>query len=114
METVIYGPSTANQIERWWRELHERLEKFFKFPLNRLKDEGHYDSKDETHRLLLAYVMIPIMQKEIDTFIGVIWNAHRIREQHNTYLPDGVPNHIYNFPEKYGLEECGKITILLQ
>lgn len=22
-------------------------------------------------------------------------------------LPDGVPDHIYNFPEEYGLEECG-------
>lgn len=60
-------------------------------------------------RLLLAYVMIPIMQKEIDTFVDVVWNAHRIREQKNTYLPDGVPNHIYSFPEKYGLEECGTI-----
>ena len=38
------------QIERWWREHHERLEKFFKFPLNELKDQGHYDSENETHR----------------------------------------------------------------
>ena len=22
--------------------------------------------------------------------------------------PDGGPDHIYNFPEEYGLEECGK------
>ena len=28
-ETVIFGPSTANQIERWWKELHEKLEKFY-------------------------------------------------------------------------------------
>ena len=25
----------------------------------------------------------------------------------NTFLPDGVPNHIYSFAEKYGLKECG-------
>ncbi|CAH3140164.1 unnamed protein product [Porites evermanni] len=31
METVMYGPSTSNQIELWWKELHERLEQFFKF-----------------------------------------------------------------------------------
>lgn len=48
------------------------------------------------------------MQREVDTFIEVVWNAHRIREQRNTFLPDGVPNHIYSFPDKYGLEECGK------
>jgi hypothetical protein len=58
-------------------------------------------------RLLLAYIMIPIIQKEIDTFVDVVWNSHRIREQKNSYLPDGVPNHIYSFAEKYGLEECG-------
>ena len=51
--------------------------------------------------------MIPVMQKEINTFIDVVWNTHRIREQKNTFLPDGVPNHIYNFPEQYGLEQCG-------
>ena len=35
------------QIERWWKELHERLEKFFKQPLNRLKDDGNYDPHNE-------------------------------------------------------------------
>ncbi|XP_028412603.1 uncharacterized protein LOC114535505 [Dendronephthya gigantea] len=110
VETVIFGPSTANQIERWWRELHERLEKFFKFPLNQLKDHGYYDPQDENDRLLLAYIMIPIIQKEIDTFVDVVWNSHRIRDQKNTYLPDGVPNHIYSFAEKYGLKECGFVV----
>ena len=32
------------------RELHQRMEKFFKFPLNQLKDHGHYDLQDENHR----------------------------------------------------------------
>ena len=59
-------------------------------------------------RLLLAYVMIPTVQREVDTFIHVIWNTHRIRAQKETFLPDGVPDHIYSFPEKYGLEECGR------
>ena len=30
VDTVIFGPSTSNKIERWWRELHERLETLFK------------------------------------------------------------------------------------
>ena len=60
------------------------------------------------YRLLLAYMMIPTVQREVDTFIQVIWNTHRIREQKETSLPDGVPNHIYSFPEKYGLEECSR------
>ena len=55
---------------------------------------------------MLSYIMIPLIQKQIDIFVDM-WNNHRIRGQKNTFLPDGVPNHIYNFPEKYGLVECG-------
>ena len=61
-------------------------------------------------RLLLAYVMIPTVQREVDTCMQIIWNTHRIREQKETFLPDGVLNHISSFPEKYGLEECGRQT----
>ena len=58
---------------------------------------------------MLSYIMIPLMQKEIDIFVDMwIW------EQKNTLLPDGVPNHIYNFPEKYGLVDCGMYSIAYQ
>ena len=30
LDAILYGPSTQNKIERWWRELHERMERFFK------------------------------------------------------------------------------------
>ena len=49
-ETVIYGPSTSNQIERWWRELHERMERYFKEHLRRLLAENHYDPHNEIDR----------------------------------------------------------------
>ena len=26
-DLIKYGPSTSNKIERWWRDLHERMEK---------------------------------------------------------------------------------------
>ena len=29
-DSVIFGASTSNKIERWWRDLHERLETFLK------------------------------------------------------------------------------------
>ncbi|KAK3745996.1 hypothetical protein QZH41_017311, partial [Actinostola sp. cb2023] len=34
-------------IERWWRELHHRLEKYFKLQLNMLFDEGLYDPENQ-------------------------------------------------------------------
>jgi hypothetical protein len=59
-------------------------------------------------RHILAYLFIPMIQVELDTFRETVWNSHRIRQQRDTYLPDGAPNHIYTFPEEYGLEECCK------
>ena len=105
-ECVIFGKSMANQIERWWKELHERFEKFFKEMLLYLLDQGHYDPSSKEHRDILAYVFIPVLEKEIECFIHN-WNTHRIRFQKDTVLSDEIPEHIYSFPEKYGLERCG-------
>ena len=60
-------------------------------------------------RMLLAFMMIPLLQKELDIFKESVWNTHRIRAQKDRNLPAGVPNHIYNFPELYGLEDKGSI-----
>lgn len=57
--------------------------------------------------MLLAFIMIPLLQRELDTFKDTIWNAHRIRPQKDAVLPCGIPDHIYSFPEEYGLEPCG-------
>ena len=40
------------QIERWWKELHERLEKYFKEQLAGLKGEGYYNPHDEVDRYM--------------------------------------------------------------
>ena len=49
-ESILYGPSTQNKIERWWRELLERMENLFKAQLSTLAEDGHYDPSDETDR----------------------------------------------------------------
>ena len=61
--------------------------------------------------MLLGYILIPVMQKEVDTFKDTVWNSYRIHAQKDTHLPNGVPNHVHSFPEEYGLEECGKYFI---
>ena len=65
-------------------------------------------------RSLLAFIFIPMMQTELDKFKDIIWNSHRIREQKETDLPAGVPNHIYGFPNNYELEDCGTFKHHLQ
>ena len=57
--------------------------------------------------MILAFIMIPLIQKDLDVFRESVWNTHRIRAQKDTCLPDGIPNHMFSFPEQYGLEECG-------
>jgi len=107
IDSIVYGPSTSNQIERWWRELHDRLEKYFKIGLLELLHQGHYSPHVKHDRDILSFVMVPIVQREINVFKDTVWNSHRIRYQKNCLLPNGIPNHIYAFPEKYGLKECG-------
>ena len=69
VEAVIYGPSTSNEIERWWRDLHERLENYFKIQLTQLLRDRQYDPHNILDRQLLAYVYIPIIQRECDIFV---------------------------------------------
>ena len=52
--------------------------------------------------------MIPLIQQQLDEFKDLVWNPHRIRYQKHTLMADGIPNHIYDFPERYGLAQCGK------
>jgi hypothetical protein len=56
---------------------------------------------------LLAYVYIPVVQRELDVFQECVWNNHRTRTQKGKELPAGVPEHIFHFTEKYGGEQCG-------
>ena len=47
--------------------------------------------------------MIPLMQREILVFVD-LWNSNCIRKEKGVALLEGIPNHIYDFPEDYGLE----------
>ena len=49
-DSILYGPSSQNKIERWWRELLERMELYFKQQLNKLLEEGDYDPNDSNDR----------------------------------------------------------------
>ena len=66
-----------------------------------------------THRMLLAFIMIPMMQRELDAFKDTVWNCHRVRPQKDAVLPAGIPDHIYCFPEEYGLEQCGNLDKII-
>lgn len=93
-DSIIYGPSTSNKIERWWRDLHERFEAFFKEQLTVLLRRREYDPLNSTDRQLLAYVFIPIVQRECNIFVEY-WNSHRIHGQDKVEISTGVPEHVF-------------------
>ena len=105
-DTVHFGSSTSNKIERFWKEIHERMEKFFKRQLLELLERGHYNPEDEDDRNMLSFIYIPIVQREVNVFIE-LWNNSRTRLQKKTLMPDGIPNYIYSNPEEYGLVDKG-------
>ena len=51
-DSVLFGPSTENIIERFWKELLERMERYFKDQLKKLLDDGEYDRENSFHRLI--------------------------------------------------------------
>lgn len=59
-----------------------------------------YDPHSVLDRQLLAYVFIPVVQRECDIFVRY-WNSHRIRVQDKLEVPAGVPDHIFSFPGYY-------------
>jgi len=105
-DAIIKGPSTSNKIKRWWRELHERLEKFFREQLSVLLRGREYDPHGALDRQLLAYVFIPVVQRECDIFVRY-WNSHKIPVQDKLEIPAGVPDHIFSFPGHNGGTNMG-------
>ena len=61
-----------------------------------------------TPRIHLAFIMISMMQRELDTFKDTIWNCHRSRSQKDAVLSAFTPDHSNRFPED-GLEQSGNV-----
>ena len=108
VDSVIFGDSTTNKIERWWRELNDKLYPLFKTQLKTLLHTKEYERENNEDRDILAYVFIPIVQKQCNLFIEY-WNSHRIRQQKDLELPTGIPDHIFAFPEEHGGTDCGTV-----
>ena len=56
LDSIIFGPSTSNKIEPFWRDFHHRLEKYFKEQLHTLLERNEYNPHNMNERHVLAYV----------------------------------------------------------
>ena len=68
---TLYVFDTILQIERWWRELHELLEKYFKDHLNWLKDRGEYNPHNKTDRCC-AFLYLNTLLLQLNIFLYVL------------------------------------------
>ena len=104
--SVIFGKSTANEIKRCWRHLHDRFEKYLNFhnggPYHFrnqsidldwfLYDRNHellyiisyYNPLNKMHRRIIGYVSIPVLVREMYLFV-TNWKRYRIRFQKELY-----------------------------
>ena len=53
-DSVMFGPSTSNKIERWWQHLHERMEKDIKASLVLLLQSDDYDPQNLRERKIMS------------------------------------------------------------
>ena len=90
-DSIIYGPSTNNKIERWWRDLRERLEAFF--------TEENTNLLTQTIDTFLRMFLYQL-SKECDIF-SKCWNSHRNSGQDKVELPTGVAKYVFSFSEQY-------------
>ena len=75
-DSVIYGPSNTNKIERWWHKLHGQLEAYLKAQLSSLLKNMEYDQHNNLHRQVLAYIYILVVQREVDKCVFRKFRAH--------------------------------------
>jgi hypothetical protein len=73
--SIVYGPSTQNKIERWWRELLERMEMFFKMQLAELLESGDYDPTNDTGVYNQYTEILSIANKLLMGFTSLACNA---------------------------------------
>lgn len=92
VDSIIYGISSSNKIECWWRDLHERFRCYFKEHLTYLLQRRDYDPHNAHHRQLTAYVFIPVIQKECNIFVNNASYSNRCARAH-VFVPWTIWEH---------------------
>ena len=50
---------------------------------------------------MILYVYIPLLESELED-LKLAYNAHKIRTQKGKLRPDGIPDDMYYFQERFG------------
>ncbi|KAF8076956.1 hypothetical protein FPV67DRAFT_1715799 [Lyophyllum atratum] len=84
-----------------WSQLRRRFSPGFEDVLEYGVQEEWYDIDDPLDVLVFRWIFIPWLQTELDAYRNRVNNSKK-RADRNKILPHGVPNDIYESPERYG------------
>ncbi|KAJ6495112.1 hypothetical protein C8R45DRAFT_824067, partial [Mycena sanguinolenta] len=109
-----HDPSLAGTLQhRWmnrkknvlpeigWSQLRHRWSPGFENILD-YGVNGDITTKPCICRLVFRWIFIPWLQLELDRYREPLNNTAK-RSDRNKILPHGVPNHIFEFPDEYGI-----------
>ena len=60
-----------------------------------------FESFLSVFRWMILYVYIPLLESELED-LKLAYNAHKIRTQKGKLRPDGIPDDMYYFQERFG------------
>ncbi|XP_048584290.1 uncharacterized protein LOC5506459 [Nematostella vectensis] len=104
-----YGTSIKNQrIEAYWSIQRHRNSIFWEQLFKDLEAEGKWIQGNHLHRQCLQYVFMPLLRRELKEFVEE-HNSHRIRRQKDRLTPQGIPEDLYSFPERFGFRNAGYV-----
>ncbi|KAJ7759725.1 hypothetical protein DFH07DRAFT_918861 [Mycena maculata] len=85
-----------------WSQLRHRFTPGFEDILDVGVTNEWYDPNNLLQALVFRWVFIPWLQKELDAYRERVNNTPKCADR-NKVLPHGVPNHMYEAPEDYGV-----------
>ncbi|KAJ7790095.1 hypothetical protein B0H14DRAFT_3571076 [Mycena olivaceomarginata] len=101
-----HNPSLEGTLQhRWMNEKKNVIPEIGWSQLRRHWTPGFEDILDigvNNGCLIFRWVFLPWLQKELDLYRDRVNNTAK-RADHNKVLPHGVPNHMYEAPEDYGV-----------
>ena len=79
---------------------------FYIVLFKKMREDNYLDDCNEIHKGFLRHCFRTLIQAELDLVLEE-WSRHPIRKQKDNDV-SGKPEHLYNFPEKYGFEDYKK------
>lgn len=105
-KSFIKGKSTANErIEKHWGQFKRHTAGFYIKLFKDMEKNFVLDVSDPIHIECLRFSFGHLIRNSAKRATKE-WNEHRIRSQKNTDVPVGIPNVLYQWPEKVGGEDC--------